>query len=364
MQRKGSPKSRGHRSVQNPVSVRSLFAIPISDTGLALHKLVSDHCFDLDESGGVVLWWRPIGPPDLAGPIYKALRSPALAERDRLLAEEYRRLCNEAGGEDHYLRSTYHQLAKKYNALDDQRPLIVFVTDPPTDERAILTIAPSSLDDGDRRRDLACFLHQQLRGDRVLKFAHDEEFTPESMDALQKYTAAMSEAIASSIARGRGVPKKMWISYCVATGLVERPDPKVCATGEAELSEKGVLTLKIFTDGVLDGEVKFTALNPASAKQRQLMVLLLNAWPRGVHLRELGEAAYGADFLAPTDDPSVTAARSKRITQLFRDIRGKKLERARINPDVLPALNSPTCKRGMVALRLAKLKRIGFGHRD
>lgn len=341
----------------------ALIAIPISDPGLGLHGLIRDHVFEFDESGGVVLWWQPIGPPELAGPIYKALRSPALEERDRLHTEEYRRRCQNAGGEDHYLRGTYLQLAKKYHVPDDLRPLIIFLTDPPSDKQAVLTIAPSAFDGSDRRRDLACFLHQQLRGERILMFAQHDEFTPESMEALQEYTSEMSKSIATSIARGRSVPKRMWHSYCVATGLIERPDPKICTTGEAELDKTGVITLRTFTDGVLDGETKFTALNPKSAKQRQIMMLLISAWPHGVHLKTLVEEAYGREFHAATDDAAATGVCGKNIAQLFHDIRNKKLEKKRINPDVLPTLKSPACKRGMVALRLAKLKRTGFDHR-
>jgi hypothetical protein len=344
---------------------RAIIAIPVSDPGLKFHNLVCEHVHEFDRSGGNIVWWQPMGTPNLAGPIYKALRSPDLAERDRLHAEEYSRRCQDAGGEDHYLRETYLQLAKKHNVPDDQRPLVVFLTDPPGEKQAILAIAPSSLDDGNRCRDLACFLHQQLQGDRILKFAQDDVFTPESIDDFQKYTSEMAKVIAGPIARGRGLPNKMWDSYSVAIGLSERPDPKTCTSGEAELAEAtGVVTLRTFTDGVLDGETKFTALNPNSAKQRQIMMLMISAWPRGVHLKTLVEEAYGREFHAATDDAAATGACGRNIAQMFRDIRNKKLAKAHINPDVLPTLNSPACKRGMVALRLAKLKRTGFDHKD
>jgi hypothetical protein len=296
--------------------------------------------------------------------VYKALRSPALVERDRIQTEEYWRRCKEAGGEDHYLRGAYLQLAKQSNVPHEQRPVIVFETDPLGVSRVVLPIAPAAFEDGDRRRQLACFLHQGLREDRVKKFAQDGAFTQRSITELQAYANHMSSTIAKSIARGRGVSEKMWNSYSVAVGLVERPDPKVCTTGEAELSDKGVLTLRTFTDGALDGEVKFSALNQDSAKQRQLMLLLVNAWPRGVRLAVLAGQVYGDEFLAPADDPRVARARGKKIAQLFRDIRQKKLERACINPDILPTLDSPACKKGMVTLRLAKLKRLGICHWD
>lgn len=343
---------------------RALFAIPISDPGLGLHRLVRDHTYEFDESGGAVLWWLPIGPPDAAGPVYKALRSAALVERDRIQTEEYWRRCQDAGGEDNYLRGAYLQLAKQSNVPYEQRPVIVFETDPLGASRVVLPIAPAAFEDGDRRRQLACLLHQGLREDRVKKFAQDGEFTPRSITELQAYANHMSSTIAKSIARGRGVSEKMWNSYSVAVGLVERPDPKVCTTGEVEVTIKGALTLRTFTNGTLDDEVTFAGLNPVGAKQRQLMLMLVNAWPHGVPLRNIVEEVYGDEVRGRVDDAAGLRMIQKSVAQLFRDIRHKKLEPKHLNPDILPLLSSPACARGRVALRLAKLTRHGLGHRD
>lgn len=341
-----------------------IFAYPVSDAELKLHELICDRVPEFDESGGELLWWRPMGPPSVAGPVYMALRSAELEERDRRHTEEYHSRCRDGGGERRYLQGEYHALARRLAIPDELRPAIVFLVDNSVGARVILPIAPAALEDMERRRQLTCFLYQELGAKRIGSFAGLGDAASPGISNFKGHIAAMGEVIAGDIAHGRGVSKKMWQTYCFSRGLIERADPKVCTIGEAELSDRGAIKLRTFTNGTLDGEVTFTALNPNVAKQRQLMFMLLSEWRGGVHLRTLVEAAYGIDIRNFADDQFAAGLYGKRMAQMIRDIRGKKLEKAGINPDVLPTLRSPHIKNGMLCLRLAKLTLHGFGHTD
>lgn len=341
-----------------------VFAYPVSDAELTLHDFVCNRITEFDESGGEVLWWRPMGPPSIAGPVYLALRSAKLEERDREHTEEYHRRCREGGGERRYLQGAYCAAAQRLDVPDDLRPAIVFSIDDSPDSRIVLPIAPGALGDMERRRSLACFLHQELRAERIESFAGLGEAASPGLDDFTNYVAAMAKAIAGDIANGLGVPEGLWHSYCRSRGLIERVDPKVATIGEAEINDLGVIKFRTYTDGKMDGEVTFAGMGSTVSKQRQLMFVLLNARGGRVHLRTLVEAAYEIDVRTGFDDSFTASLHGKRLAQLIRDIRDKKLEKAGINPDVLPTLHSPHVKSGMMSLRLAHLTLRGFGGDD
>lgn len=341
-----------------------IFAYPISDAELRLHDLVCDRINEFDESGGEVLWWRPIGPPSVAGPIYMELRTPELEERDRLDTELYHRRCEDGGGERRYLQGQHRALAKKFAIPDDVRPAIVFTVANSPEARIVLPIAPAALEDMKRRRDLACFLDQELQEGRIRSFPGLDHAEPSGLREFENHLAAMEKVIAGEIAHGRGVPKRMWHSYCRSRGLIETVDPKNSTIGEAVLTKSGVLKFRTFTNGKQDGEVAFAGLNQDVCRQRQLMLMLLNAWRDGAHLQALVEAVYDVDLRTFHDDEFTVSRYGKRLAQLIRDIRDKKFEKAGINPDVLPKLHSPHVKNGMMSLRLAKLTLHGFGGDD
>lgn len=340
-----------------------LLAIPIAGPSLELHRFVVDHFIELGDSGGQAVWWRPIASPTLADPIYKQLRSPELVLSDQNDARKYRRYCQKAGSEDNYVRGEYFKLARTCGIREDQRPTLVLQPQPACGNVATLRLAPAAFETAERRRALACFLHQELGESRVRQFAQDGEFGPGSVVQMQYHMDSIAGIVAKSIAKDRDIPRRMWDSYLSQTGLTERPNPEIHTTARAWRRD-GSLFLRTETNGKLDGEVVFPLQDGRTTLQMHLMWRLLLEWPRGLKYRDLGMELYKDEVtvaLTRGDKDSLQVV-GARIRSLIHDIRCDKLEAACINPEILPTIMGAKSRSHTVRLRFADLDRHQLGH--
>ncbi|HOX27265.1 MAG TPA: hypothetical protein PLL30_16220 [Candidatus Krumholzibacteria bacterium] len=339
-----------------------VFAVVVPGPSLKLHEFVKERIFELGESSCLAVWWRLIGHPAVADPIYKSLRSPALVRRDAADAKTYRRLCEQAGSEDLYQRGEYFNLARMYDLREDQLPAVVFVAHPAINQHAKLLLAPSAFETGERLRTLACFIYDELGERRILQFAEDGVFTADSMARLQKHLDQVGRAIARSIAKGTPVSTQAWNTYLRIAGLEEREDPAI-RTAATAWRRHGSLYLRTETNGAVDGEVEFPLYEGKSTLQMRLMWQLLLAWPRGVAFRDLAEDLYARRFQAALrdNDRDALAAVAKTLRSLISDIRYAKLEKNGINPEILPAPGRTSFNQRTLRLQLMKLDRLRLG---
>lgn len=340
-----------------------IFAIVVPGPSLKLHEFVKERLFELGESSGLAVWWRLIGSPTVADPIYKSLRSPELVRRDAADARTYRRLCKQAGSEDLYQRGEYLKLARMYGLSEDQLPAVVFVACPAVDQHAKLLLAPSAFETGERLRTLACFIYDELGENRIRQFAEDGVFTAGSMEQMQKHLDQVGRAITRSIAKGTPVSTQAWNSYLRIAGLEDREDPAICTAAEA-WRQHGSLFFRTKTNGAVDGQVEFPLDEGEMTLQMHLMWRLLLKWPHGVDFRILAEELYTQRLQAAlkNDDKDALEAVAKSIRSLVSDIRYKKLERNGINPEILRKPERAPSRKRTLCLRLMSLDRQRLGH--
>lgn len=337
-------------------------AVPVAGPSLELHRLVVERFTEFGDSGGLAVWWRPMSSPTLADPIYKQLRSPAMARRDHNDARKYLRLCSQAGGEDNYVRGEYFKLAARFGIREESRPTLVLAPIPDCGAAAWLPIVPAAFEGPERQRAVACFLQQELSESRLKQFAFDGEFDGESVSGLQRHADAIAKMIAETIAKDRPVGERTWRTHLVQNGLDDIPEPEVHTTAVA-WRRNGSAFLRTETNGAVDGELAFITPESGDSKQGRLLWWLLLKWPHGLSFREIALEFYGVDYRAAlkADDRQAMAVVAKRVRALIHDIRFKRLAPSGINVEILPSIMKTRSGRSEVRLRLADLDRSRLG---
>lgn len=346
------------------------YAIPIPSPSLELHRFVVDRVIQLGDSSGLAVWWRPIGPPSLADPYYKALRTPELIARDEADEIEYKRLCAEAGSEELYLRGQYYNLTNDYGLSELDLPAVVFVCEPSCNEHAVLRLPPSVFASGDRIRHLADFCHREVGQLRVSQFAFDGQYDSESLDQLRKHLLGFEGQVTRKIARGEDVSVREWDNHLRSLGVEEWENPEICTEGRAWM--KGLdLHFRTATNGRDDGETVFEYRDDGRNLQLMTVQMLLMRWPRPIKLLDIVRELHGDDYqrvMAMSGDGDsdraalYLAALAKRVKQMVADIRNMKLKRMGINPEVLSVSTQSSGRDVTVRIRLAKLDKRTLGN--
>jgi hypothetical protein len=182
----------------------ALFASPIPDGSLLLHRFIWENFSPLRKAGGEFLTWRPIGHPAGADEIYKRQRTEELRRRDDEDAAAYESMWKQAGSEEHYFRQEYEQYAADLGVADLEAPLIVF-WDRPEVGTAVLPINPEALDTPRCRRALLQLFRERLAGEEICKFRKGQLFTAASLVELDDYLAQVAPEI-DAIVKDAGEP--------------------------------------------------------------------------------------------------------------------------------------------------------------
>lgn len=340
-----------------------IFAIPIPGPSLDIHRFIFERIEPLGDTSGLAVWWRIISHPAHADPIYLSLRTPELVQRDEVDTRMYIEFCNRYGGEARYQMSEYHKLADRYNIREDQRPAVVFRTEPDCGETAILNLSPTIFESNENAQKLACFLYEELGERRVRQFAEAGQYTENSMKKLQGHLDEISKLVNNSIARGGKMAERLWRSYLRREGLIETPDPGISTIGKARI-KGGTLILETETEGKQDGEAVFAPWEGEPTLQMRLMWRLLQAWPKGISFLDIARELYGDELRAALDngEKSPVEIVARRVRALVRNVREDRLEKVGINPDVLPSIRKSSSQHDAVRLRFASLDNRVLGH--
>lgn len=346
------------------------YAIPIPSPSLELHRFVVERVIQLGDSSGLAVFWRPIGPPSLADPFYKTLRTPELIARDEADEIEYKRLCAEAGSEELHLRRQYYNLTNDYGLSERDLPAVVFVCEPSCNEHAVLRLSPSAFASGETIRLLADFCHRELGKRRVSPFAFEGQYDRESLGQLREHLVGFEQQVSRNIARGEDVSVREWDSHLRGLGVEEWENPETCTEGRAWM--KGLdLHFSAETNGRDDGETVFEYRDDGRNLQLMMVRMLLMRWPRPIKLKDLVRELHGDDYqrvmaMSKSGDFDQAAVElavlAKRVKQMVADVRNMKLERKGINPEVLSVSTPSSGREVTVRIRLAKLDKRPLGH--
>jgi hypothetical protein len=180
----------------------ALFATPIPDGSLLLHRFIWENFGPLKKAGGEFLTWRPIGHPASMDEIHKRQRTEELRRRDDEDAAAYESMWKQAGSEEHYFRQEYEKYAADLGVADLEAPLIVF-WDRPEVGIAVLPINPEALDTPRCRRALLRLFRERLAVEEICKFRKGQMFTTASLVELDTHLAQLANEI-DAIAAGAG----------------------------------------------------------------------------------------------------------------------------------------------------------------
>lgn len=137
------------------------------------------------------------------------------------------------------------------------------------------------------------------------------------------------------------------------------PDSSEHTIGKVWTVQSGALRFKTQTDGRDDGQAEFGTLQSGMPTlQKQLMVLLCHTFPHPVTVSVLLEQLYREEFDQCRTNVAQLKQTLKKLIGLVSDVRTKKLEKNKLNPDILPALNAETTLQTGIALRLLRLDRL------
>jgi hypothetical protein len=113
------------------------------------------------------------------------------------------------------------------------------------------------------------------------------------------------------------------------------------------------------TNGQHDGTVEFPPTESGQLTfQMRFMQLLSFKFPTPLSLAEVIQQVYAGECVTALGDAATVVKTLRKLRTLVSDIRTKKLARANLNPDILPALSVETSKDTGIALRLAHLHRM------
>jgi hypothetical protein len=135
------------------------------------------------------------------------------------------------------------------------------------------------------------------------------------------------------------------------------PDPKEHTTAKVWTRKDDTFCLSTKTEGGQDGMVEFALQSGVMTKQAKLMYLVGDKWPNGVSVREIIPQVYSEEKNNIIENPKLLPPLVKKIRSLVSDIR-KKLDRAGINPDILPPLNMEATPNVTIRLNVAKLHKM------
>lgn len=140
---------------------------------------------------------------------------------------------------------------------------------------------------------------------------------------------------------------------------VPRKDPKEYTVAKMWTTKDGILRISTKTEGQRDGEVEFApSASGESTLQMRLMQHLCFIFPASATLREVMEQVYREEFATIGDSLAAQKDMLHRFRSLVSDVRIKKLQKAGLNPQILPQLNVEASTETGIQLRLAHLHRL------
>lgn len=138
-----------------------------------------------------------------------------------------------------------------------------------------------------------------------------------------------------------------------------RPDPEKHTTGKYWTRKDGVIRISTKTDGVHDGEVDFApTLGGELTFQMRFVQLMCFKFPGTATLAEVIEQVYPDELAEACGDASALKKVLHKLRSLVSDVRNKKLNKAGLNPDILPPLNIEASLQTGIGFRLAHLHRL------
>lgn len=137
------------------------------------------------------------------------------------------------------------------------------------------------------------------------------------------------------------------------------PDPEQNTTAKIWTTKDGTFCMSTKTDRETDGTVQFQPReNGNPTYQIQFMRLICFHHPNPVLLKDVMREVYSEDYSVIRKDPGAANNLLKKVRSLVSDIRTKKLNKAGINPDILPPFNVESSIDSGISLRLAHLHRM------
>jgi hypothetical protein len=136
------------------------------------------------------------------------------------------------------------------------------------------------------------------------------------------------------------------------------PDPSQHTTAKVWMTKNSTYHISTKTNGQKDGQVDFTPnKNGEMTKQMQLMMLLVEKWPKGTNLAGIVSACYSQERGKMPHDVEFANKLLKRVRALVSDVRNK-LEKTDINPDIITPLSVESVSETPVKLRVFMISKV------
>lgn len=171
-------------------------AIPVPEQGdLRFVDLIDRFIIALGRSGADRILWRPIGNPRSTDEDYESIRSREQQIDDEYSARKYDDLVASRGGDRHHRIREYDNLPKVLKIAMDERPCIVFTTNPPVGRRCVLKVPRRMLASRDSENALGDWLVENISAKIVESVLRDGYLNVDSMARLVKRIAELESEL-------------------------------------------------------------------------------------------------------------------------------------------------------------------------
>jgi hypothetical protein len=137
--------------------------------------------------------------------------------------------------------------------------------------------------------------------------------------------------------------------------LLSPSNPRTDTFGKWWTHEDGTFCLSTHTNHVRDGVAVFQMVNGKMTLQSRLIQALCATWPEGIQALELLNQVYELKKESVTGHPRNGMELFDNFVTLISDLKYKKLEKAGLNPEIIPSVTAGKLYRTQIFLRLAKL---------